>query len=303
MPCILREVYQVFASDCGPASNPSAPEGNVHGIPSTSGSGLYPCPEEGCIKSYQRFSSLQNHLDCGRHVRSLEQESMIDKAVRGYAAKLEGQFAGVPQFEDRAGAGREAHFTAQQTTLLMGWALKSSQGGKTRFSDKQRDYLTSKFQIGEETGQKASPAQVSQLVMAAKDASGNRMFSSSECLTVQQITSFFSRLASKRSLAGHLDIQVATDNEDGEAEVNEAAFQELSDYVMANILPTHPICYDSFNLCHLMSKWKLSILAVKLLKEICDHYGISTEDITSRRKAPYIERLEGFLKQCDRCRT
>ena len=285
------------------ASNPSAPEGKVHGIPSTSGSGLYPCPEEGCIKSYQRFSSLQNHLDCGRHVRSLEQESMIDKAVRGYAARLEGQFAGVPQFGDRAGAGREAQSTAQQTTLLMGWALKSSQGGKTRFSDKQRDYLTSKFQIGEETGQKDSPAQVSRLMMTAKDASGNRMFSSSEFLTVQQITSFFSRLASKRSLAGHLDIQVATDDEVGEAEVNEAAFQELSEYVMANILPTHPICYDSFNLCHLMSKSKLSTLAVKLLKEICDHYGNSTEDMTSRRKVPYIERLEGFLKQCDCCRT
>ena len=81
------------------ASNPSAPEGKVHGIPSTSGGGLYPCPEEGCIKSYQRFSSLQNHLDYGKHVHSLEQESMIDKAVRGYAARLEGQFAGVPQFE------------------------------------------------------------------------------------------------------------------------------------------------------------------------------------------------------------
>ena len=110
------------------ASNPSLPEGKVHSIPSISGSGLYPCPEEGCIKSYQQFSSLQNHLDCGRHVRSLEQESMLDKAVRGYAARLEGQFAGVPQFE--AGAGREAQSTAQQRTLLMGRALKSSQGGK-----------------------------------------------------------------------------------------------------------------------------------------------------------------------------
>ena len=79
----------------------------------------------------------------------------------------------------------------------MGWALKSSQGGKTRFSDKQRDYVTSKFQIGEETGQKASLAQVSRMMMTAKDASGNCMFSSSEFLTVQQITSFFSRLVSK----------------------------------------------------------------------------------------------------------
>ena len=303
--CSAETIYAQFCTvkSRRTASNPSVSEGGVQGIPSTTGSGLYPCPEEGCTKSYQRFSSLQNHLDCGKHVRSLEKESMLDKAVRGYAARLEGQFAGVPQFGDRARVDREAQSTTQKTTVSMGWALKSSQGGKTRFSDKQRDYLTSKFQIGEETGQKASPAQVSRMMMTAKDASGNRMFSSSEFLTVQQITSFFSRLASKRSLAGHLDIQAAADDEDVEAEVNEAAFQELSDYVMANTQPTHPICYDSFNLCQLMSKSKLSTLAVKLLKEICDHYGIATEDITSRRKVPYIERLEGFLKQCDCCRT
>ena len=59
---------------------------------------LYACPEEGCTKSYQRFSALQKHLDCGQHVRALESETMLDKAVRGYAARLEGQFASVPQF-------------------------------------------------------------------------------------------------------------------------------------------------------------------------------------------------------------
>ena len=101
-----------------------------------------------------------DHLDCSRHVCSLEQESMIDKAVRGYAARLEGQFAGAPQLRDRARAGREAQST-HQSPLTMGWALKSSQVGKTRFSGKQGDYLTSKFLIGGETGQNASPAQVS----------------------------------------------------------------------------------------------------------------------------------------------
>ena len=276
------------------ASNPSASEGGVQGIPCTTGSGLYPCPEEGCTKSYQRFSSLQNLLDWGKHFRSLKQESMIGKAVRGYATRLKGQFAGVPQFGDRARAGQEAQSTTHKTTVAMGWGQKSSQGGKTRFSDKQRDYLTSRFQIGEETGQKASPAQVSRLMMTAKDASGNRMFSSSEFLTVQQITSFFFAFGFQAKFGRSFRYPGHGDDEDVEAEVNEAAFQELSDCVMANILPTHPICYDSFNLCQLMSKSKLSTLAVKLLKEICDHYGIATEDITSRRKEPYIERLEGF---------
>ena len=66
---------------------------------------------------------------------------MIDKAVRRYAAGLEGQFAGVTQFGDRARAGQEAQSTTQKTTVSMGLALKSSQEGKTRFSDKQRDFL------------------------------------------------------------------------------------------------------------------------------------------------------------------
>ena len=63
---------------------------------------------------------------------------MIDKAVRGYAARLEGQFAGVPQVGDRARAGRKTQSTAPQATLSMGWALKSSQGGKTRFKETKR---------------------------------------------------------------------------------------------------------------------------------------------------------------------
>ena len=44
-------------------------------------------PEEGCTK----FSGLQRHLDCGNHVRALESELMLDKVVRGYTARPEGQ--------------------------------------------------------------------------------------------------------------------------------------------------------------------------------------------------------------------
>ena len=33
------------------------------------------CPEEGCIKVYQSHSSLQRHLDAGKHLLALERES------------------------------------------------------------------------------------------------------------------------------------------------------------------------------------------------------------------------------------
>ena len=52
-------------------------------------SGLFFCREEGCTRSFQRFSSLQKHLDYGSHKCALERETLYDKAMLGYAAKLE----------------------------------------------------------------------------------------------------------------------------------------------------------------------------------------------------------------------
>ena len=52
---------------------------------------LFSCPEEGCVKAYQRFSSLQRHLDIGKHERALEHETLLDRAVHGYAHRLQEQ--------------------------------------------------------------------------------------------------------------------------------------------------------------------------------------------------------------------
>ena len=270
-------------------------------LPSES-SELYICPEEGCTKSYQRFSALQRHLDCGRHVRALESETMIDKAVRGYAARLEGQFTSVPQFREDT---TSTDAPARQSRLQMGWALKPAQTSRARFSDKQKEYLTNKFLIGETTGQKANPAQVVRSMITARDETGKRVFSSAEFLTAKQITSFFSRLAAKRSPSVHSHAPVISDEdeeeEDDEAVITETAFGELRDHVIASVQPNHPICYEGYNLCHLLSKSKLSSFAIAMLKDICEHFVIDTEDITAMRKAPYISRLENFLKQCSCC--
>ena len=54
------------------------------------------CPEEGCLKRCQRNSYLQQHLDSGKHVRALEREPPLDKAVYGYTERLEVQTAAMP---------------------------------------------------------------------------------------------------------------------------------------------------------------------------------------------------------------
>lgn len=42
----------------------------------------------------------------------------------------------------------------------MGWALAKARSGSSQFSEKIKDYLTKKFDIGEKTGQKVSAEQV-----------------------------------------------------------------------------------------------------------------------------------------------
>ena len=68
-------------------------------------------------------SSLQRHLDCGKHERALERETLMDRASMAYAEKLEGHAPSVPE----AVASMRPDSTLRVIkNLSMGWALKSS---------------------------------------------------------------------------------------------------------------------------------------------------------------------------------
>ena len=149
---------------------------------------LFSFPEEGCTKSYQRYSSLLNHIECGLHKRSLECETLYDRAIMGCASRLEQGATAIPEL----GLGKEVRITAPSApSLPMGWALKCSRARSARFSTKQKEYLSAKFQIGERTGLKADPASVATAMRKAKDVNGERLFDSTEFLTAQQVASFF----------------------------------------------------------------------------------------------------------------
>ena len=74
------------------------------------------------MKVYQRFSSLQHHLDLGKHECALEHETLLNRAALGYAERLQGQSGSVPQIEQV----RKQLNLSNQPFLPMGWALKSS---------------------------------------------------------------------------------------------------------------------------------------------------------------------------------
>lgn len=95
---------------------------------------LFTCPEEGCVQTFVRHSSLVKHLDCGKHKRALEHESLYDKAMIEYVSNLE---CGAGKCPTVLEVSRPSLQTVP-TTLPMGWALKSTQSRRTKFTENQK---------------------------------------------------------------------------------------------------------------------------------------------------------------------
>lgn len=277
----------------------SSDGGGDHGSASEDGSSsseLFSCPEEGCVMTYQRYSSLEQHIQCGKHKRALEQETLLDRAMLKYAYELEKGGSKVEELCDVACSRKETDSQVPNRPLPMGWALKSSFTRKTRFNSTQKDYLQKKFEIGEKSGRKLDPVTVSQEMQIAKDSSGNRLFSSSEFLTGQQIQSFFSRMASKRS------VDIVNEEEDEEEENcahQEVALSEMRQDVVSLVGLQHPIMYDTNNICELASSSKLTAtFSVSVLRDICLSLDIDVSGISVRRKKPYVDKLQDLVKSC-----
>ena len=119
---------------------------------------LFACPEDRCIKSFQRFSSLEHHLDVGKHRYALESLTLLNKAMMSYASKVEQGVATVDNPVEDTGTAKAPD---SRSSLSMGWALKSSSTRRTQMNENQKKYLTEVFKSREQTGKKAEPTNVS----------------------------------------------------------------------------------------------------------------------------------------------
>jgi hypothetical protein len=121
---------------------------------STQEDGIFSCPIEGCIKTFQRHYNLESHMSYRKCQLVTERNTLLDKAKILYQQKLS------------EGASEQPHIAAvmkasvsRRTSLAQGWALKTSKTGK-RFNINQKKYMDEKFALGQETGHKADPEQV-----------------------------------------------------------------------------------------------------------------------------------------------
>lgn len=70
--------------------------------------------------------------------------------------------------------------------------------------------------IGEDTGRKVTPTETSRRMRSMRDTAGKKVFGKEDWLTVQQITSYFSRVAKK---LGKLQSAPVTEDEEDEVDV------------------------------------------------------------------------------------
>ena len=125
---IARRMAEKHQENHGDASNMS-PEESDDDDNCDNERKLFFCPEYGCVKSYQRYYSLEQHLCLGRHKYALEHETLYDKAMALYATNLEHGAGVISDVIDDVRVSLDAG-----SSLPMGWALKSSTGTRKKLT-------------------------------------------------------------------------------------------------------------------------------------------------------------------------
>ena len=156
----------------------------------------YSCPEQGCVKIYKEFKSLQKHLDVGRHLIKLERESDYDNIIAKWVEScktvtgdyVQGEIGVAPSMT------KSPSVAADSPSLEEGWALKKAKKS-AQFSERVRSFLQGTFFQGEHTSVKANPADIASKMKSLRSANGNKLFSKEEWLSTLQVARYFSRLS------------------------------------------------------------------------------------------------------------
>ena len=137
-----------------------------------------------------------------------------------------------------------------------------------RFTDEVKQYLNTKFDLRERTGNKADPGKVAADMRTSKKPDGSRMFERKDWLTKSQVQGFFSRLAATRRRKRNQEVQI----KDVYAEEEEQERRGVLENVAAQLSSRHPIYYNSYCLCYLSRDENLDSFSVVMLKEILRYF-------------------------------
>ncbi len=120
---------------------------------------VFKCQEEGCALSFHSIEEVEAHRTFFDHNKlKTKTEGLYDTLRR----KWVGTFSSVTyQSGSKTAETKSIPGKAKPSSVQKGWALHEPRGKKSRFSEKVRNYLTAKYDIGERTKHKCDPSQVS----------------------------------------------------------------------------------------------------------------------------------------------
>ena len=123
---------------------------STRGSNTGSGDKLYECPELSCTEEFQTQADLDLHMNMlDHHIAPLPvKECLYDKLKRDWVHHFQ-----TLTIVGESSTGEAAAVTEPKTSALrvqMGWALHTK-SASVRFSQNVRQYLTQKFNIGQDT--------------------------------------------------------------------------------------------------------------------------------------------------------
>lgn len=134
-------------------------------------------------------AAFERHLSFETFTKSVEKGTMLDQVKKLCAARALKGVGKIPALTSIS-----VSTTKETEGLKEGWKLWQV---KKRYgsNEKQKYFLVSKFNIGQDTGRKMHPEIISREMRRERDAHSERLLSKSEFLTLNQVSSLFSRLA------------------------------------------------------------------------------------------------------------
>lgn len=166
---------------------------------------------------------------------------------------------------------------------------------------KKRKRLKSLVKIRNHTYRRSSPSArrpgeldkevVAKEMKRARATDGERLFLVEEFLSLQQISSFFSRMAAK------VRQQPVTD-QDILAVEEEVNFCSARESVLSSLQICHPIGIDQYDICALVKSKAVKKLKVALLQVLCESLELQVPSPEVRQKAPYVALLQKHVDSC-----
>ena len=175
----------------------------------------------------------------------MERAALLDHARKEYAVRILEGVGKVPALTARMVSSS----TDTAEGLKESWELKQIKN-PYRFNEKQKSFLVSKFNIGQDGKWKMDPAVVAKEMRRAERCKWKHLFATSEFLTPGQMSFFFFFKTCCKDPTATCGEPI---KEDGlEAATEEDHFATARESVLATFQMVHPIICDQQNVCELV---------------------------------------------------